>query len=709
MFRYFLFFLLITHTALAQQLNLANQKKFSVYKSAFNVNAVREGTRGLQAVFSCEYFFSDPEYAELTDAQRKTYFSFYLQLFNQNNEPVYYPFDYQEFTKALTKTAIHFSAENAYAPQVKSQGRRNTGIELFIPFAHLDLPEGTHSLTLTVNAVSEKTGKRYENFFTEKINLVKPATFWVQLTPATMAVFRKSGQKVEVNQVEEDVSILRGTNPKYPDICGSGNLKTGKPVSFLQSEGDNLMLLIHKNTRNIGKVADFEVPTLADKSGNRVLNFDNPPQGIFLEVEKMIFSKDRKTFTLAKSSVLELAMNVSYLKIPPVKVSQPRLKPYLTHEGMTGISLAFDYEATLPAGMPPLQIMPAYRVSEENKSFIFKGGESLKVDIATADTSGAVTLLKNSGTAEVFYPFAGLLYFDPSLALKTPKLTLLQARIQGNATAITQKTARMGFQVTVIKNAGIETVNWARDTVFQEERGLKISIPYKLPNAYFRLIQQNFSMKIITGTPDDKGRFATMFKRMTLMNDNAKRLILDTNSTQSVSYQLLKPNASLDLFLPYTVMGQQQPAGLPFIAKILLDQKNSKKPVELGGNESVLNFKYDPAQIRLLTVGINAVRFKKAESNNLIWRIRAEKRVIYQSPVIPVTDKEVKNFYAQYYTIHLADRVVVEVLQGNEAIFSWEMPVKDLSGEKVLTFEEGKAPEIKNPVLKSVELKFSVN
>ena len=700
-------FLLLSQSILGQQLNLASQKKFSVYKSAFNPDFIREGTHGISVVFSCEYGFAEAEYPAFADKQGKTYFVFYLQLFNQQNEPVYYPFDYEAFTKARSTTALHFAAEDAYKPQVATQGRRNTGIELFIPFAHLDLPEGTHLLTATLNAYSLKTGKRYENFFTEKISIRKPASFWVQLTPQTMSVTPPGGQKLALSQVEEDISLIRGNNLKYPDIAGSGNAALRKPVSFILSEGDVCNLRIHKNTLNIAKMIDYQLPTPRGTDGKPLLNFTGKAQGDFP------FDVNQKTASL-RNNVVDWTLTTEKLRIPPVKLSQPRIKPFLTHEGMTGMSLTFDCQASLPPGMPPLQIVPAYSRSDDDQPFNFKNGKVLSGQ-AEPDTSGAITLQATSGTVEVFYSFAGFSLTDPEIVLKKPNITRLRAKIRNNASTITQKTIRQGFQPTAVRNARIETVAWAKDTLLNDERGLQVSIPYLLPEGYFNLLKKDITLRITTATPEDKGKFITLFRRMTLLGNNAQRLKLDTADTKSISYKLLSPKGNLTLFLPYTEMGQQQTAALPFLAKVLVNQGTKQKPVELGGSESSLRFNYETAKIRLLTVGVTAMKLRKDETGVWQWRVRSEKALIYQSPVIPVKSKEVKNDYAQYFSIHESDKVFVEVLHGTEAgnlksVFYWQMPVKDMAGEKVLEFENGKAAELKaDENIKSVTLRTGVN
>jgi hypothetical protein len=699
--------ILLTLPTTGQQVNNASQKKFSVYKSNFNPAFAREGTIGISVLFSCEYLFAEAEYPEFTDKQGKTYFVYYLQLFNQNNEPVYYPFDYQNFTKALTTTAIHFSTEDAYKPQVATQGRRNTGISLFIPFAHLDLPEGTHILTATLNAYSQKTGKRYENFYVEKITVNKPASYWVQLTPQSMSVTTKSGQKLSVSQVEEDISIIRGTNLKYPDIASSGNAAIKKPVSFILSEGDVCNIRVHKNTQNIAKVISYELPTAKGADGKPILNFDGKPQGDFA------LNPEQKSVSL-KNNFLEWSLSVEKLKIPPVKLSFPKIKPFLTHEGMTGMSVSFDYETSLSAGLPPLQILPLYCRTNEDPEINFKNGKVL-TGKAETDTSGAITLLAPAGTVEVFYSFAGFTMNDPDIVLKKPNITTLRAKLKNNTSTITRKSIRQGFQPSAVRNAKIETVVWAKDTILNDERGLQIQIPYSLPDGYYKLLQKDIQLKITTAVPDDKGKFITMFRRMNLLGNNVQRLKLDTADTKSISYKLLTAKGNLTLFLPYTEMGQQQTTGLPFLAKILVNQGDKGKTVDLGGNESQLKFQYETAKIRLLTMGIAGMKLKKDETGVWQWRVKSEKAVIYQSPVIPIKAKDIKNDYAQYFSIHEEDKVYVEVLKGTEAgnlkrILYWEMPVKQLSGEKIIEFENGKSPELKeDDNIKTVILKYGVN
>ncbi|MBC8109883.1 MAG: hypothetical protein H7Y04_02360, partial [Verrucomicrobia bacterium] len=69
------------------------------------------------------------------------------------------------------------------------------------------------------------------------------------------------------------------------------------------------------------------------------------------------------------------------------------------------------------------------------------------------------------------------------------------------------------------------------------------------------------------------------------------------------------------------------------------------------------------------------------------------------------------NFYAQYYSIHEDDQVIVEVLKGADAqnmavVMQWQMAVKDLTGEKGIDLENEK---LKDASLKSVSLKYVVN
>jgi hypothetical protein len=694
--------LLLGIPLMAQQLNLANQKKFKVYKASFNPDTLRQGIHGLNARFSCEYSFSDPEYAELTDKDKKTWFVYYLQLFDANNDPVYHPFDYLQFTRALSTTAIHFSAENAYAPQVKSQGRRNTGIELFLPFAHLDLPEGTHELILTVNAYSPKTGKRYEHFHVEKIRLVKPPLYWVQFIPSQMAVFKHNGQRIAVRQLEQDMSFIRGSNLRYPDIAGSANVRLGEPVSFLLSDGDITYLRLHQNKANTGKLADLRVAALIDKGGNPISGFDNPPQGDFL------LNLSQKGITLLNTNI-EMAVQAEKLRLPPLKLSYPKIKPYLVRKEMTGMSLSIEYDAQLPAGLPLLRLLPAYSASEESTPKPFPVGEVIQGE-ARMDSTGAIVLPSGKGTVEVFYPFASLQVSQPDIALKTPRFTHLRALLEHNVTPLTYKISRQGFQVTVIRNASLETVVWARDTTYQDEHGLLIGMPAKIPAPYFKLVNGEFSVKLIPTAADDKGKFVNLLKRAIPLNKQFQRLYLDTNNVRSISYKLLSPNPVLEFFLPYTALGQQMKEGLPFQAQFLVNQKSMAKPIELGGNESVLNFRYDPKKLRLLTIGLSKIEYKKAENATLHWRIRSEKQTLYQSPAILVQNsKEITNFYSQYVAIHEADRVYIEVIKGEEAIVEWEVGVSQLQGEKTLVLEAVKSKELKDPGLKRVEIKYIVN
>jgi len=699
----FIYFILSCYVINAQQLNFANQKKFSVYKSAINTNFIKEGVNGINITFSCEYLFSEEEYAEMTDKERKTYFVFYAQLFNQNNEPVYYPFEFSEFSREKSKTPVHFTIEDAYAPQVKAQGRRNTGITLFIPFAHLDIPEGTHSLNLSLNSFSKKTEKKFENFFIEKITVIKPPTFWINLKPKNISIYSKTNKKIDASQVEEDLSIIRGTNLKHPEIFGSGNVNLQKSVSFIYSDGDVSELRVHKNTENVAKVNDYALPAIKDLTGKLILNFDNKPSGDFpLDVNQKSL--------LLKNSSLQWNIFLEKQKIPAVKLTYPKIKPYITYQGVTGMSLSFEWDVIMPPNLPPLQIAPYYGKNDGLKQLAFQNGEIMSGDVKL-DTTGNITLKKNIGKAEIFYSFAGLLLSDPNIALQSPKLVAIKAKLQNNLSVITQKQLKQGFQVTIVRNTNLENVVLAKDTIYKDERGLKITIPYKLPESYFRVLKKDISLKLTPTSPDDKGKFVNMFKRCVFINDNAKRLLLDSNDVKSISYLLLKNNGPFALFLPYTTMGQKHVEPLPFTTKILINQKSSTKPVDIGNTETNLKFVYDQSKVKLMVVGLKNVKFKKQVEGKYNWQIRSEKAIIYHSPDFIINEKELKSNYAQYYTLHKDDKVILEILHDEKVIVQWIINAKELSGEKIIELEDGKNKEILDPLenIKNVTFNISAN
>jgi len=348
-------FTLLSSYSFAQTTPPATNKKFNVYKIDINPNGVKDGIRGIAVLFSCEYNFSDPEYAGMRDKEGKTNFTFYASLTDKNNEPAYYASNYSFYRKLNQTTALHFATENAYAPQNKAQGRRNTGIELFIPYTHTTLPEGANAVKFSLNALAEK-GKRFDNIYTQNLTINRPAAYAATLVPRQITVIDKGGKRHEAGRLEQDLFVYPGSNKASADVSAMNNVDLNQPVGFLYSEGDVLRLKLQKSTAT-GVVRSNKPRLLRTSDNKSMATFDN---GGAIPGEWPLDPKSGKTVQL-KNNGVDLKLELTQYRVPAVQLSGVAINPHATYEGTTGTAVTFTTQANVAAALPPrsLDCLPA--------------------------------------------------------------------------------------------------------------------------------------------------------------------------------------------------------------------------------------------------------------------------------------------------------------------------------------------------------------
>ncbi len=491
--------------AVAQISNPAT-KKFNVYKIDINPNATKEGIRGISVLFSAEYNFSDPEYASLKDKQGKVHLTFYASLTDANNEPAYNAFDYSFYQKINETTALHFARENVYEPQNKAQGRRNTGIELFIPFTHTTLPEGANPVKFSLNAATEK-GTRFENIYSQSLTIQRPPAYGVSLTPKQITVFDKAGKPYPAGQLEQDFFLIPGANKAAKDVSAAANVDLNESLGFVYSEGDVLRLKVEKSTQK-GLVRTNKARLLRSPDGKSLGNFNNAAA---LTGEWSLDPKAGKTVTL-KNNAMELKLEVDRYRIPAIRLSGLSVNPLVTQEGVAGMSVSFTPEVTLLPELPYVEAHLSYRPSNESPQVSVTGGKVISGKAQT-DTTGSVQLDKSSqGKITVFYPAFNLLLSDPEVRQKPPKYFLVQVKLPNNPSVVAQKSVKQDLSLGVLKDFSLSPAVVLKDTVYANEHGLTLSIPYKLPALYFDLMKGERYVSLY-GTQD--ARAMELLRRMT--------------------------------------------------------------------------------------------------------------------------------------------------------------------------------------------------
>jgi hypothetical protein len=656
---------------LSAQITNPAGKKFNIYKIDVNPNAVKDGIRGISVLFSCEYNFSDPEYTAMRDNQGRNYFTFYASITDKNNEVAYNAADYGYYRKANETVALHFASENAYAPQNKAQGRRNTGIELFIPFTHTTLPEGTNAVKLSLNALTEK-GKRFENIHSQNITINRPAVYAATLVPRQITIVDKAGKRYEAGRLEQDLLVYPGSKKEARDVSAMANVEINEPLGFLYSEGDVLRLRLQKSTQS-GVVRSNKPRILRTSDNKSMATFDNAAA---LTGEWPLDPKSGKTISL-KNNAVDLKMDLTQYKVPAVQLSGITVNPYATHEGVTGTSITFNTQATLPAALPPLEAWIAYQPDNAVAPSYLTGGRVTEGK-GKADTTGAVVLDRSAtGKTTVFYPSFNLLLNDPTIRQNPPKQFAVQVRIQGNPNPVARKSVRQDLPVGVIKEITVTPVARVKDTLVKNEHGVTLSLPYQAPKPYGELLRGERYVHF-TGTPQDN-RAVDLLRRMTPVDGGTKPIT--SPDKKAVAFAMENTSGTVRLFLPYTSITKLETVPLPFAYKAFVTNKRTP-PVSVGEGASALRFEADRQNLKFVTLGIASVKFKKGDAGNIAWRIRTPNRTLYQSNPIPVA-KSVDNLYTDAFYIHQDDQLTLELLKGDvpadmKVLSKWEMPVKSL-------------------------------
>jgi hypothetical protein len=684
-FSLFLWFLLLIHTVSGQG-SAANKPKLDIYKITVNDKAQKEGIQGISLFFSCEYNFSDAEYTGMKNGEGKNLFTFYTSLVNKGtNETFYNGLNYKQYSKASNTVAMHVSEEHAYEPQNKAQGRRNTGIELFIPYYHLDLPEGTTPVKLYIGAMPGK-GNPFDKVYSQDLTLTKPAASFITITPKQITITDKAGKKYEAQSLEQDFAIAPGSNKAKKDINASGNVALNMPFSFLYVEGDALRLKVQKSTSK-GLVATKKVRALRGSNGQVITNFDNKAA---LEGEWTLDPR-QKTLTL-QNGALQMVAGLSHTKVPAVRITDFAVNPHATHEGVAGAMLTFAYNAQAAANTPAVAAVPVYTTAAGTANFL--NGGLVVAGKAEIDSAGAILLPYNApGKLSVFYPAFNLLLHHPEIRQENPSAFALQVKLHNSEGLITQKQIKQNLPVSVVQDARIAAVVKAVDTVFNNAWGFVIHIPYQLPKLYTDMLPNSIVIQLAEASAKDT-RGADLLKNMTLVNKHVEK-VADAANKKGPSFRISKPVGSIDLFMPYTDLNRPEKAPVAFAVKTMV-LNNTGTPVEVGSGNSAIRFDLDNKKLRFVTLGISNIRLKKADTGDIMWRISSADRVLYQSAMIPAS-KSIDNLYTHTYYIHEDDKVIVEMLKGKSAAdaklaMKWEKPVKELTGSEVLELDPGKLP-----------------
>ncbi len=681
----FLMVFVLIHTAFGQG-GTATKPKLDIYKITVNDKAQKEGIQGISLFFSCEYNFSAAEYTGMKNGEGKNLFTFYVNLVNKGtNETFYSGLNYKQYNKASNTVAMHVSEEHAYEPQNKAQGRRNTGIELFIPYYHLDLPEGTTPIKLYIGAIPAK-GNPFDKVYNQDITLTKPAASFITINPKQITITDKAGKEYQAQSLEQDFAIAPGSNKAKKDINASGNVALNVPFSFLYVEGDALRLRVQKSTSK-GLVATKKVRALRAAGGQVLTNFNNKAA---LEGEWSLDPK-QKTLTL-KNEALQIVADISRTKVPAVRITDFAINPHATHEGVAGAMLTFAYNAQAAPNTPAVAAVPIYTTTAGSVNFL--NGGLVVSGKAEIDSAGAVILPYNTpGKVSIFYPSFNLLLHHPEIRQENPSGFALQVKLHNSEGLITQKQIKQNLPVSVVQDAKIAAVVKAVDTVYNNSRGLVVHIPYQLPKLYTDMLPNSLIIQLAEASAKET-RGADLLKNMTLINKNVEKAA-DTGNKKGASFQISKPASSIDLFMPYTDLNRQEKVPVAFAVKTLV-VKEGTPPVEVGTSNSAIRFDLDNKKLRFVTLGISNIRLKKADTGDVMWRISSSDRVLYQSAMIPA-NKNIDNLYTHTYYIHEDDKVIVEMLKGKSAAeakvaMKWEKPVKELTGSEVLELDPSKLP-----------------
>jgi hypothetical protein len=682
----FLFLLIVLFHQASGQGSTAGKPKMDVYKIAVNDKAQKEGVQGISVVFSCEYHFSDAEYTGMKNGEGKNMFTFYTSLVNKaTNETFYNGLNYNQFNKASNTVAMHVSEEHAYEPQNKAQGRRNTGIELFIPYYHLDLPEGTTAVKLYIGAMPGK-GTSFERIFSQDISLSKPAASFITIVPRQITITDKAGKKYEAESLEQDFAVAPGNNKGLKDVNASGNISLNVPFSFLYVEGDAVRLKVQKSISK-GLVATKKVRALRGRNGQSLTNFDNKAA---LEGEWVMDPK-QKTLTL-KNEALQVVADVNRTKVPAVRITDFAVNPHASHEGVAGAMLTFSYNAQAAPNTPPVAAVPVYTTAAGTANFL--SGGLVTSGKAEVDSAGAIVLPYHTpGKISIFYPAFNLLLHHPDIRQENPSAFALQVKLHNSEGLITQKQIKQNLPVSVLQDAKVAPVVKAADTIYNNSRGFVIHIPYQLPKLYTDMLPNSLIIQLAEASAKET-RGADLLKNMTLINKNVEKLT-DASNKKGASFRISKPAGSIDLFMPYTDLNRPEKAPVAFAVKTLI-VNNAGSPVEVGSGSSAIRFDLDNKKLRFITLGISNIRLKKADTGDIMWRISSADRVLYQSAMIPAA-KSIDNLYTHTFYIHEDDKVIVEMLKGKSAAdakvaMKWEKPVKELTGSEILEIDPGKLP-----------------
>jgi hypothetical protein len=680
-FNLFLLVFVLIHNAFGQG---AGKPKLDVYKIAVNDKAQKEGIQGISLLFSCEYNFSDAEYTSMKDGQGKNIFTFYTSLVNKStNETFYNGLNYKQYNKASNTVAMHVSEEHAYEPQNKAQGRRNTGIELFIPYYHLDLPEGTTAVKLFIGAIPGK-GNSFEKVYSQDLTLTKPAASFITILPKQITVTDKAGKKYETESLEQDFAVAPGSNKANKDVNAAGNVALNVPFSFLYVEGDALRLKVQKSTSK-GLVATKKVRALRGANGQTLTNFDNKAA---LEGE-WVLDPRQKTLTL-KNEAVQIVADLNRTKVPAVRITDFAVNPHAAHEGVAGAMLTFSYNAQAAPNTPAVAALPVYTTAAGTANYL--NGGLVVSGKAEIDSAGAIILPYNApGKLSVFYPAFNLLLHHPDIRQENPSGFALQVKLHNSEGMITQKQIKQNLPVSMVQDAKVAAVVKAVDTVYNNSRGFVIHIPYQLPKLYTDLLSNNIVIQLAEASAKET-RGADLLRNMTLINKNVEKAT-DIAGKKGAAFRISKPAGSIDLFMPYTDLNRQEKAPVAFAVKTLV-VKNPASPVEVGSGNSAIRFDLDNKKLRFVTLGISNIRLKKADTGDIMWRISSSDRVLYQSAMIPAS-KSIDNLYTHTYYIHEDDKVIVEMLKGKSAAdakvaMKWEKPVKELTGSEILELEPNK-------------------
>jgi hypothetical protein len=697
----------------AAQVNVLHQKKFNVYKSDIKGEVVKDGIKGVSVFFSCEYNFTEDEYRGMADRSGKDYFTFYVSLFDKNNEQVYNANQYVNY-KRNQPVANHFATTIAFGSQVKTakpEPRKSTGIELFIPYAQLDMPEGPNEVKVLFNAYagnSDAPGKRFEHFHSQNFSLTKPPFYWVKLSPKQLAVADKSGKKTEVTQIAEDFAVARGNDKTFIDPLSTGSGVVGAPLSFVYSEGDAMQLRTQREKGTTGPLANRQRP-VKSTSGQTVAGFESGN----VQAAWPLDLKADKSLSL-KSSTLDVTFAVEKARIPVVRVSDFKVTRFTKFEGATGASLSFNYEAKIGASLPDLVAEPSYTNDETGKT-PYQSLKTMKVmsGTATIDTAGHINLGHGTGgKVEVFFPYASFQYFDESTRKTGPRNFRLEIGLKDLPNRLTQKQAKQTLDVAALKDAVVASPVVAKEVIFNNARGISISIPYTIPPIYQQLAN-TFTIQLTEVTAqNEEPRLMGLIKKTQLMNDSAKIVNAPGKLSSSVTYQVKQPKGNIVLFMPYAGLALTENASpMKFTAKVTIHKETANStPLDLGTTATGLSLGLDESKIRFLTLGVSGIRMKDA-NESIAWRIRSVDGLIYQSNLIPA-EKKMDNFYAHNYCTSENDKVIVEVLKGSDMnnlkeIAKWEMPVKSLKpSETVEVIKEGASPDGN---IRNVNVTYKIN